>query len=61
MLEAFLSKLGADTVNVKSLFTNTIENYKQKVALVAGAQFKDKTSEEVGKMLREAIDKTVDS
>jgi c-di-AMP phosphodiesterase-like protein len=34
---AFLRKLGADTVNVKSLFTNTIEKYKQKVALVGGA------------------------
>jgi len=34
---AFLRKLGAETVNVKYLFTNTIENYKQKVALVGGA------------------------
>jgi c-di-AMP phosphodiesterase-like protein len=34
---AFLRKLGADTVNVKHLFANTIENYKQKAALVAGA------------------------
>ncbi|MDR0222424.1 MAG: DHH family phosphoesterase [Oscillospiraceae bacterium] len=34
---AFLRKLGADTVNVKTLFTNTIEKYKQKVALVGGA------------------------
>jgi len=137
---AFLRKLGADTVNVKSLFTNTIENYRQKVALVggaviykkcaiaasddvsgdirvtapqaadellgitgvdasfliyrtaggeislsarslgnmnvqvimeslgggghqtmAGAQFKDKTTDEVGKMLRDAIDKYVTS
>ncbi|MCL1832649.1 MAG: DHH family phosphoesterase [Oscillospiraceae bacterium] len=34
---AFLRKLGADTVSVKSLFTGTIENYRQKAALVANA------------------------
>ncbi|MCL2036700.1 MAG: DHH family phosphoesterase [Oscillospiraceae bacterium] len=34
---AFLRKLGADTVSVKSLFSNTIENYKQKVNLVRDA------------------------
>lgn len=35
---AFLRKLGADTVNVKSLFANTIENYQQKASLVSRAQ-----------------------
>jgi c-di-AMP phosphodiesterase-like protein len=34
---AFLRKLGADTVAVKSLFAGTIEGYKQKAALVANA------------------------
>jgi c-di-AMP phosphodiesterase-like protein len=34
---AFLRKLGADTVNVKALFANSIENYKHKAALVADA------------------------
>jgi c-di-AMP phosphodiesterase-like protein len=34
---AFLRKLGADTVSVKSLFAGSIENYKQKAALVANA------------------------
>jgi c-di-AMP phosphodiesterase-like protein len=34
---AFLRKLGAETINVKNLFANSIENYKQKAALVAGA------------------------
>ena len=34
---AFLRRLGADTVNVKSLFTGTIESYKLKTALVANA------------------------
>lgn len=34
---AFLRKLGADTVNVKGLFANTIENYRQKAALVSKA------------------------
>lgn len=35
---AFLRKLGADTVNVKGLFANSIENYRQKVALVSNAE-----------------------
>ncbi|MCM1299232.1 MAG: DHH family phosphoesterase, partial [[Eubacterium] siraeum] len=35
---AFLRKLGADTVNVKGLFANTIENYRQKAALVSKAE-----------------------
>ncbi|MGN0596347.1 MAG: DHH family phosphoesterase [Ruminiclostridium sp.] len=35
---AFLRKLGADTINVKELFSNSIENYKQKVNLVASAE-----------------------
>lgn len=35
---AFLRKLGADTVNVKGLFSNTIENYRQKAALVSKAE-----------------------
>ncbi len=35
---AFLRKLGADTVNVKKLFANTIENYRQKAALVSKAE-----------------------
>ena len=34
----FLRKLGADTVNVKGLFANSIENYRQKVALVSNAE-----------------------
>lgn len=34
---AFLRKLGADTTNVKHLFSNTIENYKYKAKLVAEA------------------------
>lgn len=34
---AFLRKLGADTVNVKTLFSNSIECYKQKTELVASA------------------------
>lgn len=34
---AFLRKLGADTVNVKGLFANTIDNYRQKAALVSKA------------------------
>ena len=34
---AFLRKLGADTVNVKALFANSIENYRQKAALVSKA------------------------
>lgn len=34
---AFLRKLGADTVNVKSLFTNSIQCYKQKTELVSSA------------------------
>ena len=34
---AFLRKRGADTTNIKSLFANTIENYKQRVALVKDA------------------------
>ncbi len=35
---AFLRKLGAYTVNVKGLFANSIENYRQKVALVSNAE-----------------------
>lgn len=35
---AFLRKLGADTVNVKGLFTNSFENYKFKVNLIATAE-----------------------
>ena len=35
---AFLRKLGADTVNVKSLFANSIGNYREKAALVSKAQ-----------------------
>lgn len=34
---AFLRKLGADTVNVKSLFANSIQCYKQKTELVSSA------------------------
>ncbi|MCL1903899.1 MAG: DHH family phosphoesterase [Oscillospiraceae bacterium] len=34
---AFLRKLGADTADVKPLFASTIENYKNKAALVAGS------------------------
>ncbi|MCL1881072.1 MAG: DHH family phosphoesterase [Oscillospiraceae bacterium] len=34
---AFLRKLGADTVNIKSLFAGSIDNYKLKSALVANA------------------------
>lgn len=35
---AFLRKLGADTVNVKGLFANSIENYRQRAALVSKAE-----------------------
>ncbi|MDE6724546.1 MAG: DHH family phosphoesterase, partial [Ruminiclostridium sp.] len=35
---AFLRKMGADTVNVKGLFANTIENYRQRAALVSKAE-----------------------
>jgi c-di-AMP phosphodiesterase-like protein len=34
---AFLRKLGADTVSVKSLFANSFEAYKRKVAIVSSA------------------------
>lgn len=34
---AFLRKLGADTVNVKTLFANSVECYRQKAELVASA------------------------
>lgn len=34
---AFLRKLGADTVNVKMLFTNSVECYREKSELVASA------------------------
>lgn len=35
---AFLRKLGADTVNVKGLFTNSIEAYRTKASLVSRAE-----------------------
>ncbi len=35
---AFLRKLGADTVTVKSMFSNNIETYQEKSALVADAE-----------------------
>lgn len=35
---ASLRKMGADTVNVKGLFANSIENYRQKAALVSNAE-----------------------
>ncbi|MCL2077608.1 MAG: DHH family phosphoesterase [Oscillospiraceae bacterium] len=35
---AFLRKLGADTVSVKSLFSNSFDAYKKKVALVSSAE-----------------------
>ncbi len=35
---AFLRKLGADTINVKSLFSNSFDNYKQKVMFIASAK-----------------------
>jgi c-di-AMP phosphodiesterase-like protein len=34
---AFLRKLGADTVSVKSLFANSFEAYKKKIAIVSSA------------------------
>jgi c-di-AMP phosphodiesterase-like protein len=34
---AFLRKLGADTVSVKSLFSNSFDSYKKKVAIVSSA------------------------
>jgi len=53
---AFLRKLGADTVNVKSLFANSIGNYKQKIALVSGANVYRKcaisVTENVGEDIR---------
>lgn len=35
---AFLRRRGADTVTVKKLFSNTLDNYKQKAQLVSGAE-----------------------
>lgn len=35
---AFLRKLGADTVNVKGLFANSLESYRQRAALVSKAE-----------------------
>jgi len=35
---AFLRKLGADTVNVKGLFANSLESYRQKAALVSNSE-----------------------
>jgi c-di-AMP phosphodiesterase-like protein len=35
---AFLKKLGADTVAVRSLFSNTIDSYQKKTKLVASAE-----------------------
>ncbi len=35
---AFLRRRGADTVAVKKMFSNTLENYKQKAQLVSGAE-----------------------
>jgi c-di-AMP phosphodiesterase-like protein len=35
---AFLRKLGADTVNVKLLFSNSIESYRRKTQIVASAK-----------------------
>lgn len=34
---AFLRKLGADTINVKALFANSIQSYKQKTEIVSSA------------------------
>ncbi|MDR2558613.1 MAG: DHH family phosphoesterase [Oscillospiraceae bacterium] len=34
---AYLRKLGADTVSVKSLFANSFESYKKKIAIVSSA------------------------
>ncbi|MCL2697237.1 MAG: DHH family phosphoesterase [Oscillospiraceae bacterium] len=34
---AFLRKLGADTVSVKSLFANSFDSYKKKIAIVSSA------------------------
>ncbi len=39
---AFLRRCGADTVEVKKLFSNTLETYKEKAQLVSGAEiYKD--------------------
>ncbi len=35
---AFLRRRGADTVAVKKMFSNTLDNYKQKAQLVSGAE-----------------------
>lgn len=35
---AFLKKLGADTINVKGLFANSIDNYKLKARLVSSSE-----------------------
>ena len=35
---AFLRRRGADTVTVKKLFSNSLDNYKQKAQLVFGAE-----------------------
>jgi len=34
---AFLRKLGADTINVKAMFSNSIQSYKQKTEIVSSA------------------------
>jgi c-di-AMP phosphodiesterase-like protein len=39
---AFLRKLGADTVSVKSLFANSFEAYKKKIAIVSSAAIYNK-------------------
>lgn len=35
---AYLRRLGADTINVKALFANTFDSYKQRIALIASAK-----------------------
>ncbi len=61
---AFLRKLGADTVNVKTLFASSISSYKQKTEIVSSAWIykncaiavTDKTTEEMRVVAAQAAD-----
>ena len=61
---AFLRKLGADTINVKGLFANSIQSYKQKTEIVSSAwvykgcavAVSDKISEESRVVAAQAAD-----
>ncbi|MBQ8410271.1 MAG: DHH family phosphoesterase, partial [Ruminiclostridium sp.] len=61
---AFLRKLGADTVNVKGMFANSIQSYKQKTEVVSSAWIyrgcaiavSEKTTEETRVVAAQAAD-----